>query len=100
MVEETTDDYQIYETSTNTYDDLLVIKEDCINHIGERVMKYLLKLKRGKARRIPVLETTKKDFPSLSKKQYVAKQQLLDYGKKWVGGVGRMTNSMMKKIIQ
>ncbi|CAF1554720.1 unnamed protein product [Didymodactylos carnosus] len=81
-------------------EDLLVIKEDCINHVTKRVMKHLMKLKQEKTQRIPATTTTMKSSTSLSssKKQPARQQQLLDDNKKWGDGVGRMTTSMMDKL--
>ncbi|CAF1177952.1 unnamed protein product, partial [Didymodactylos carnosus] len=71
-------------------EDLLVIKEDCINHVTKRVMKHLTKLKQEKTQRIPATTTTMKSSTSLSssKKQPARQQQLLDDNKKWGDGVG------------
>ena len=57
--------------------DLLVIKEDCINHIGKCVKKYLMKLKQEKTRRIQSEKPAKKHLASPA-----AQQQLLDDNKK------------------
>ncbi|CAF3980500.1 unnamed protein product [Rotaria sp. Silwood1] len=80
--------YQSVDSSNN----LIVIKEDCINHVSKRVMKYLLEMKRQKTRRVSFSKEV-----STSKKQ-LSKQQLLDDNKRWGGGPGRMTNNMMKKL--
>ena len=87
-----------YEDDEDADVNLLVIKEDCINHVSKRVMKQLLELKREKTRRIPVNETSTKGFASSSNKQQTTQQQLLPDKKKWGGGVGRMTALMMKKL--
>jgi hypothetical protein len=78
------------------FNKLIVIKEDCVNHVSKRVMKYLLELKREKTRRIPIVKETASSFTS-SKKTFAA-QQLLDDNKPWGGRAGRMTNQMMKKL--
>ncbi|CAF3046181.1 unnamed protein product [Rotaria sp. Silwood2] len=80
--------YQSVDSSNN----LIVIKEDCINHVSKRVMKYLLEMKRQKTRLVSFSKEV-----STSKKQ-LSKQQLLDDNKRWGGGPGRMTNNMMKKL--
>ncbi len=41
------------ETLGDEDDGLLVKKEDCMNHAGKRVLKYLIKLKREKTRKVP-----------------------------------------------
>ncbi|CAF3311856.1 unnamed protein product, partial [Rotaria sp. Silwood2] len=74
---------------------LIVIKEDCINHVSKRVMKYLTELKREKTRQISV---TKSSFTSSNTNKNVATRQLLTDNKPWGGGAGRMTNQMMKKL--
>ncbi|CAF1158109.1 unnamed protein product [Rotaria sordida] len=87
------------DSSMKIHKDLLVVKEDCINHIAKRAMKYLTKLKREKTRQIPIRQTTKKlSTSSSAKKQPTTRQQLLDDNKKWGGGVGRMTQHMMEKL--
>ena len=79
---------QKYE-SVDSSNNLIVIKEDCINHVSKRAMKYLLEMKREKTRRVSFSKEV-----STSKKQ-LSKLQLLDDNKRWGGGPGRMTNNMM-----
>jgi hypothetical protein len=87
------------ESALGKFEDLLVIKEDCINHVSKRVMKYLIKLKKEKTRQVPMsTSTTKTALSSLSKKQPATQHQLLDDNQKWGGKVGRMTDCMMEKL--
>jgi mRNA-degrading endonuclease RelE of RelBE toxin-antitoxin system len=81
--------------SGDIFNKLVVEKEDCINHVGKRVMKYLIELKKEKTRQIPV--TTSSCLSSTTNKK-VAVRQLLADNKPWGGGAGRMTNQMMKKL--
>ncbi|CAF4884596.1 unnamed protein product [Rotaria sp. Silwood1] len=99
MSEDNDDEHEHSESALEKFQDLLVIKEDCINHVGKRVMKYLLKLKKEKTRQVPIsTSTTKAASSSLSKKQPATQHQLLDDNQKWGGKVGRMTDCMMKKL--
>ena len=80
-------------------EDLLVLKEDCVNHVGKRVMKYLINFKKEKTRRVTTSTSTTKFASSLySKKQPNTRQQLLDDNQKWGGKNGRMTQLMMEKL--
>ena len=82
---------QKYE-SVDSSNNLIVIKEDCINHASKLVRRYLLEKKREKTRLVSFSRKV-----STSEKQ-LSKLQLLDDNKRWGGGPARMTNNMMKKL--
>ncbi|CAF3197239.1 unnamed protein product [Rotaria sp. Silwood2] len=97
--EDNNDEDENFQPAPDNFEDLLVLKEDCVNHVGKRVMKYLIKLKKEKTRRVPTSTSTTKFASSLySKKQPDTRQQLLDDNQKWGGKNGRMTQSMMEKL--
>ncbi len=77
---------------------LIVVKEDCVNHVGKRVMKYLLDLKKEKTRRTPVVRKTASSISSSTTNKGYTARQLLDDNKPWGGSAGRMTDQMMKKL--
>lgn len=77
---------------------LIVVKEDCVNHVGKRVMKYLLDLKKEKTRRTPVVRKTASSISSSTTNKGCTARQLLDDKKPWGGSGGRMTDQMMKKL--
>jgi hypothetical protein len=85
------------EESGDILNNLIVIKEDCVNHISKRVMKYLLEVKREKTRKIMVSKETAEPYTTSASNKQLSKQLLGD-NKRWGGGPGRMTDNMMKKL--
>ncbi|CAF2910506.1 unnamed protein product [Rotaria sp. Silwood2] len=97
--EDNNDEDENFQPASDSFEDLLVLKEDYVNHVGKRVMKYLIKLKKEKTRRVRTSTSTTKFASSLySKKQPDTRQQLLDDNQKWGGKNGRTTQSMMEKL--
>ena len=80
-------------TSIQHQANLLVIKEACMNHVGEHVMKPIMELKQEKLRRIQPGKPAKKLLVSPT-----VQQQLLGDNKKGGSSVGRITYHMMKKL--
>ncbi|CAF2715562.1 unnamed protein product [Rotaria sp. Silwood2] len=79
--EDNNDEDENFQPAPDNFEDLLVLKEDCVNHV------------------VPTSTSTTKFASSLySKKQPDTRRQLLDDNQKWGGKNDRMTQSMMEKL--